>query len=121
LKAEFVIHLEKSANNISCLMRVKEDKFHIDFPQRKKSLHKKCLDLLYFGRKMYTVDGGSEKNEFEQEVEITLEENITKAVEIKLENLRSCLQHDLKGIQDQNEVNLNALERKMDMILEKLK
>lgn len=121
MKAEFVIHLEKSANNISCLMSVKEDKFHIDFPQRKKSLHKKCLDLLYFGRKMYTVDGGSEKNEFEQEVEITLEENITKAVEIKLEYLRSCLQHDLKGIQDQNEVNLNALERKMDMILEKLK
>jgi hypothetical protein len=120
LKAEFIIHLEKSVNKISWL-RVREDKILIVFPQRKKNLHKKALDLLYFGSKMDAVDGGSEENEDEHEMDITLEDHIEKAIEIKLENLRSSLRHNLNEIQDQNKEDRKALEGKMEMILKKLK
>jgi hypothetical protein len=54
-------------------------------------------------------------------MDITLEDHIEKAIEIKLENLRSSLRYDLNEIQDQNKENRKALEGKMEMILKKLK
>ena len=120
LKANFIIQLEKSVNNIPYL-RMKEDKFHIDFPQRKQNLYQKVMGLLYFGSEMDAVDGEENEHEYEYEMEITLEDHIEKAIELKLENFRSSLRDELKVIHDQIKEDRKHLEEKMEMILEKLK
>ncbi|CAB4030156.1 transient receptor potential cation channel subfamily A member 1-like [Paramuricea clavata] len=122
-RANFIIHLEKSVNTIPYL-RMKEDKFHIDFPQRKQNLYQKVVGLLYFGSEMDAVDGEKNEHEYEYEIiemEITWEDHIEKAVELKLENFRSSLRDELKVIHDQIKEDRKHLEEKMEMISEKLK
>ena len=104
-------------NNIPCLKSTK-DEYLIEFPLQEKNIFEKVLDLLYFGNEHTVVDDGSEDDGHEQEMDTTLEENIEKVVEIKLENLRLNLQRELKGIQSEIK---DDLEEKIGKLLEKLK
>ena len=103
LKAQFVIHLEKSVNKIPCL-RIKGDKYHIECSHQKKNHTQKILDLVYFGSKIDLVDEGIEDRHDEN----------------KLENFRSSLQDEFKVLRDEMKENRKYLQQKMDLILEKL-
>ena len=97
---------------------MKEEKFLIEFPHRKKKVYEKFLNLLYFGSGIDTIDGETDENANEREMEDhTLEDHFEKAVEVKLENLRASLRTELKGIQDSIKEDL---EEKMAELLEKL-
>ena len=120
-KTEFVIHLEKSVNNIP-LLRTNDfaDKIYIERPKRKRNLYQKVWNLLYFGGKIDTVDGESGENGSEHEIEIALEDRMEKAIEHRLENLRSRLIVELKGIREQGKRGRDILAGKIDMIMFKL-
>ena len=116
LQAKFVIQLEKSLNKIPYL-KSREDDCVVEFPLRKKNVFHKISDLFYFGGAVDSVDGASEENEHEHEMEICLEDQIEKAFELKLDHFHSRLQHELKSVQDQIKEDL---DEKLGKILEKL-
>jgi hypothetical protein len=103
-------------NSIPCL-KSREDRSLIEFPLRRKNVFHKISDLLYFGCHIDSIDGARDEIERERETEICLEDQIEKAFEHKLENFRSSLQQELKGMQDQ--INEN-LDEKLEKLLEKL-
>ena len=116
LQAKFVIQLETSLNTIPYL-KSEEDKSLTEFPLRRKNVFHKFSDLLYFGRAIDSIDGARDEIERERETEISLEDQIEKAFEHKLDNFRSSLQQELKGMQDHVKQDL---EGKLEKILEKL-
>lgn len=101
-------------------MRVKEDKFHTEFPQRKKTIYNKVLDLLYFGSELDTIEDRSEPKERENEIEMISVDHFEKAIDNKYETLRSSLRNEFKEIQDQIKNECECLNKRMETILEKI-
>ena len=94
-----------------------EDESLIEFPLQKKNVFEKVLDLMYFGNEHDVVDGASEEDGYEDEIE-ALEDNIEEVIDIKLESLRLDMRRELKEIKSEIKEDL---EEKMGKILEKLK
>ena len=82
---------------IPCLKSPNHE-YLIEYPLQEKNIYEKCLDLLYFGDEHMVVEDAGEEVRNENEMETTLEENIGKVVETKLENLRLIIRRELKEI-----------------------
>ena len=81
---------------------------HDERRKSEKSFRQKISDFFFTSQIDDVVDGSDDKNKDELETELkSLGNHVEKALEVKLENLHSKLQHELSAIRDQ----LKKLER----------
>ncbi|XP_046847838.1 transient receptor potential cation channel subfamily A member 1-like isoform X2 [Xenia sp. Carnegie-2017] len=115
-RAKFVIRLERALNKIPCF-RSEEDATCTYFSKGKKNLRQTLFDqLIYFDTEMDEVDHGDEDTYHDHEFEVTLEDHIENAVEMKIDNLRSSLLDEVKAMKcDLND----KIEAKIDKLLQK--
>ena len=89
-------------------MRSKSVPSHDKPRKSEKSIMQEISDFFFTSQIEDVVDGSKGKNKDELETDLkSLDDHVEKALDVKLENLHSKLQHELSAIRDQ----LEKLER----------